>query len=266
MKRLCIALALITGILTGCASSQAPVDTTNFNDLVNLSRQQIVAEQPTGSKIRLQAIKETAMTLGAQGGLAWRAEQLNTMLESNRSTLSQVFNFNGLLLDKNILPPVLEQSNQSLNLANSTSLRIADRTYKIIQQARFVTTAPNWDQYLLMQYKKPEVPDSTLLPRNAEERKLWAQNIETGWQQGIDQANNIYAANLARLKRDYNGMTLYRKLLAQQMVSKPRVVQYNMGVTGDNDEMRINDQSLQITATPKFETNTKQWQPALIQN
>lgn len=161
MKRLCIALALITGILTGCASSQAPVDTTNFNDLVNLSRQQIVAEQPTGSKIRLQAIKETAMTLGAQGGLAWRAEQLNTMLESNRSTLSQVFNFNGLLLDKNILPPVLEQSNQSLNLANSTSLRIADRTYKIIQQARFVTTAPNWDQYLLMQYKNPRY----LIPR-----------------------------------------------------------------------------------------------------
>ena len=56
---------------------------------------------PSVSKIRSTAIIETAATLGAQSGLAWRAKQINQMLLKHQEALSNVFNFRQLLLKHN---------------------------------------------------------------------------------------------------------------------------------------------------------------------
>lgn len=252
--------------LSGCATPYTPVDTTNINDLKNLTQQQMRANKPTVSKIRLEALKDTALTIGSQGGLAWRANQLNIMFNQNAAELDQTFNFNGLLLDKNVIPPVLEYSQQSLNLAAPDVIRLSDSTYKIIKQAHFVTTAPTWREYLLMPYKKPGLPDSTLLPKSKRERKIWEKYIEIGWQNGIKQANTIYSNNLAELQRDFNGMILYKKLLAQNIVSKPFVAEANIGTTSnlDRSEIHVNDRILRITAIPKLNPNSKKWRPVLV--
>lgn len=252
-------------LLTGCATSQS-VDTTNLQDLQNLTREGTASSRPSVSKIRLDALKETALTIGAQGGLALRASQLDKMTQSQSADLSRIYNFNGVMLDHNVLPPVLQQSKQSLNLSDPDTIRISDRTYKILKQARFVTTSPTWRDYLILNYDKPEVPDSTLLPKSGQERDLWVQYINTGWENGIQQANNIYAANLARLQRDYKGMVLYRKLLTQNMVSKPYVAKSDLGITSnaDNSEIHINDKILRITAKPKLNANFIHWNPVVV--
>ena len=266
MKRLLFIL-LLCSFVVGCVTTQPQsVDTTNLYQLEGLT----VENAPTTSasaigNIRLEAIEETATSLGAQGGLAARAMQINALLEQNANKLDLVFNFQALLLNHNVLPPVLVESNQLLNLADPDTIRLADKTYKIVSQARFVTTAPNWRQYLLMDYQKPAVPDNTLLPRNVQEQRVWIQDINKGWQQGTMQAKTIYLANLARLERDYNGMILYRKLLAQNIISKPYVAQTDLGVTSndDNSQLYINDQVLRITALPELNPNSKQWRAVL---
>ena len=69
----------------------------------------------------------------------------------------------------------------------------------------------------------------------------------------------IFTDNLARLKRDYAGMVLYKKLLAQHMVSAPFVARTELGVTGGGSDMRINDQVLRITALPSLQSNSRKW-------
>lgn len=253
-------------LLAGCLEQPAQVDTTNLNDIERLT----VADAPstaasTIGNIRLQAIKETALSFGAQAGLALRAQQINKVLKSNTYQLDRTFNFRELLLNHNVLPPVLVQGDQLLNLATPDSIRVADKTYKIVAQAHFVTAPPNWRQYLFMNYKKPSVPDKTLLPRTPEEQQVWIKYIRQGWKNGLAQAKTIYLANLSRLERDYKGMVLYRELLAKNMVSKPYVATTALGVTSadHNSQLYINDKVLRITALPHLNPNSNQWR-ALI--
>ncbi len=267
MKYLKVFFTLLLFVLSGCTTSyQQQPSTDNLDVLHTLTQQSTSSNQPNIGRIRLKALKNTALTIGAQGALAWRSKQINMMLNQDSNNLSRIFNFNGLMLDHSVLPPVLEQSDQSLNLSDPNTIRVSDHTYKIIKQARFVTTSPNWRQYLRMNFKRPAVPNSTLLPKNKREREIWIKYVNIGWEKGIEQANNIFSDNLASLHRDFNGIILYRQLLAQHIVSKPFVARSKMGITSNasHTEMRINDQILRITALPTLNPNSKQWQPALI--
>jgi len=169
-----------------------------------------------------------------------------------------------MVLSHGIMPPVLEEGDYTLNLSDPNTIRVADRTYKIVQQARFATTPPNWREYLWMNYSKPSLPDKSLLPKNAEEQKVWKKGIAVGWEKGILQANNIFQQNLARLKRDYQGMALYRKLLQEKMISQPFVSRTELGITGDGDDMRINDQVLRIVELPKLQASGKNWNAIVV--
>lgn len=213
---------------------------------------------PVISALRAGSLRETALSVGARGGLAERAQQLNNILLNYEPLLAKIFQFYGILLDDNVLPPVLVEARSILNLNGSDAIRVADRTYKIINQARFVTAPPTWREYLWMSYDVPEMPDRSLLPRSKPERIIWERDIEEGWQAGLKQADLIFRENLNRLVRDFNGMILYRKLLAQNMVSPPYVAAINMGITGDGNDMAINDRVLRITAFPQLQASTSE--------
>lgn len=263
MKRkliLITVLSLTALSLSGCFKKS--IDTAKLSDLERLSTRVISQASASVSSIRLQALRDTAMTIGAQSGLADRAKQLNAVLEARAQHLSQVFNFDGMMLPHNVLPPILIEGRDSLNLATGESIRIADMTYEIQSQARFVTAPPTWRSYLWMDYKKPPIPDVSLLPKNQEERAIWKKYVDKGWKQGGEQAEAIFKENLARLKRDYSGMVLYRKLLAQNIVSAPFVAKTDLGVTGDGSNIRVNDQVLRITALPTLQADSKRWKPA----
>src|SRR5579872_607791 len=176
------------------------------------------------------------MSLGAQAGLAWASEKINIQLEKDRIYLESIFNFNAMMLSHGVIPPVLSEGDKSLNLADPNTIRVADKTYHIVEQARFSTTAPNWRDFLWLSYSKPELPDKTLLPRNEEEQKVWRAAVRVGWEKGIEQAYSIFKQNLARLKRNYRGMILYRKLLQQRMINAPFVARTELGVTGDGTD------------------------------
>lgn len=264
MKEYALIAIITLGLLTGCTHSQAKVDPTNMNDLQNMSESSAESTSILVSQIRLKALEDTALSLGAQGGLAWASQQINKRTERDNWYLETIYNFNGMMLSHGVLPPVLEEGNNSLNLADPSTIRIADKTYKIVQQARFATTPPNWREYIWLPFIKPELPNKVLLPRTSEERELWKKSIKIGWEKGIEQAYSIFQQDLARLKRDYNGMILYRKLLQEKMVSAPYVSKTELGVTGDGSDMRINDQVLRITELPKLQTDSSGWKAIVV--
>lgn len=257
--------SLVAAMITLVACSSTPkADTGTLTGLQALRGYPATAPKRRGNNaIRHAALQETALAVGAQSALAWRANNIDKALMNHKRTLDLAFNFQALVLDHNVLPPVLLEGQTTLNLDNTTAIRISDRMYEIAKQARFVTAPPNWRDYLWLDYKKPERPSITLLPQNSRERKIWKTYTAQGWTKGLEQAGHIFEDNLARLKQDYNGMVLYRKLLAQNMVSAPFVAKTELGVTGDDTHLNINDKVLRITALPTLNHNSKTWRPVL---
>ena len=269
IRKLCIGL-LILG-LPACGKPPPPpqpkIDTTNLSDLESLKRydpdkyDQSQAINP----IRMEALKNAAMTIGAQGALALRSEQIDDILDKDSKYLVRTFNFDSLMLPNNVLPPVLVEGRRTLNLDNNQTIRIADRTYTIAQQAKFVTAAPTWHDYLWMDFQKPAQPDNTLLPKNKHEAAVWQKYVTEGWRQGVNQANSIFAENVARMKRDYEGMILYKKLVDQNMISTPYVATTALGVTGGGSNLTVNDKVKRITALPQLNSEANNWKPAVAQ-
>jgi defect-in-organelle-trafficking protein DotC len=185
-------------------------------------------------------------------------------LEKDRGYLDSIFNFNAMVLSHGVMPPVLVEGDNSLNLADATTIRVADKTYRIVEQAHFSTTPPNWREYLWLSYEAPKLPIKNLLPKNAEEQKVWQDSVHSGWEKGIEQAYSIFQQNMARLKRDYAGMILYRKLLQMKMINAPYVSRTELGVTGNSENMRINDQVLRITELPQLQIQPKNWKAIVV--
>ncbi len=249
---------LLLALCAGCTSSSKPP-----RELIKISALKQGGATTSVSQMRTSALRDTAIAIGAQGGLAWRAERIDCVLKQQQKSLNQIYNFDALLLNKNILPPVLEEGRDPANIANCETIRAADAVYRIITPPCFVSLAPNWRQYLWMHYEKPEDPNATLLPKNRAEAAAWNCFVREGWQKGVEQANRIFEANLMRLNRDFKGMVLYHKLYAQNMVSAPFVAQADLGVTGDDREMRVNDRVLRITDTSRLNVDSHSWKAAI---
>lgn len=269
LKNLLLLLA-ITAMLSGCASN-SDVPAGNVDSLQGLQHMSSRYRGSLGANrngritdIRYSAIKETALSLGARSALSWQSDQINDILTDNATVLDQAFNFYGLILANNVLPPVLQEARNTLNLANPDTIRLASQVFRIKKQARFVTAPPTWRTYLWMDYPKPERPNFSLLPKNPMEQKVWNHYVQIGWRHGIRQADIIFSANLARLNSDFKGMILYRELYEQNMVSAPFVAKINLGITGNGRHMSINDQVLRITALPRLNLNSNTWKPVLI--
>lgn len=257
-----ISSILLVGTITVTVSCTTP--TANEASSQATLNKYHAASFPTGAAasiggIRHLSLRDAALSLGARAGLAWRAQQINGIVSRHERQLDLIYNFNSMLLDKNVLPPVLIEGRQTLDQSADDIIRVADRAFSIQSQARFVTMAPTWRDYLKLHYPEPEIPDTSLLPRNDIEKTVWDRYLDEGWQAGVTQADVIFAESLGRLKRDYEGMIRYRTLLAQNMVSLPFVAQVNLGVTGGDSQMAINDRILRITSLPQFIIASNEW-------
>jgi len=218
-------------------------------------------------QIRNDAMKEGALSYGARGGLAWRTYFIRQELETRARYMDKVFDFRQLLIPAPsgllIEPPVIGESVDAMLIEQGgQSAAVADRVYNIGRNARIVSTARTWRAYLERQWGTVTPPPDILLPANDAELAIWSANVDKGWQAGVDQADEIFQADLNKLASDYNGMVRYRTLLAQGMVSPPYALQTDRGVTGGGNEMRVGDRSVAITGLPQLQTGTQEWQPA----
>jgi defect-in-organelle-trafficking protein DotC len=217
--------------------------------------------------IRRDAIREAAISYGARGGLAARTFEIRRELETRALSLDKVYDFRQLLIPAPsgllIEPPVISESlNAMLIEGDGQQAAVSDRIYNIVNNAKIVSTARTWRTYLEREWGVVDPPPDILRPENEEERKLWTELVEKGWEEGVRQANEIFQDDLNVLMADFQGMVRYRVLLTQGMVSPPYALQVDRGVTGDGKEMRIGDRAVQITGVPELITGSEQWQPA----
>ena len=260
-----ITLILVALLIQACANNNS-----ELKNQESLNRLQILRNADKGktkvSAFRAQAIKDTAMSLGARGGLAFRSVQINKILSDHEPYLNRIFNFRPLVLNDNVLSPVLLEGRHSLKISGDAAIRINDRNYQIYAQARFITAPPTWRDYLWLNYLPPDSPHKSLLPKNTEERVLWKYFVAEGWTAGLMQADTIYRENLSRIKRDMEGMIRYKHLLMRNMVSPPYVAKLELGITGGGQDLTINDRVLRITSFPALINQAEDWKTEIIKH
>lgn len=217
--------------------------------------------------IRLDALKEAALSFGARGGLAKRTWEIRKNLDQRSRYLDKVYDFRNLLIAAPsgfmIEPPIVtEAMNAVIVDFSGQEAAVSDRIYNIIKNARIVSTPRDWRQYLEREWGEVTPPPALLVPKDEDEREIWEQYVRQGWKLGYEQADEIFNDDLSRLTLDFEGMVRYKLLLAQGMVSPPYALQVDRGVTGGGEEMRVGDRAVQITGVPEFVTGADQWKPA----
>jgi defect in organelle trafficking protein DotC len=216
--------------------------------------------------IRFEAVREGALSYGARGGLAWRTYEIRMEMETRARYLDQVFDFRQLLIAAPsgllIEPPIISESLDAMTIQQGgLEAAVSDRYYNISRNARIVSAPRTWRAYLERQWGEVSPPPDLLRPETADERKKWEDYFDRGWKAGVDQADEIFQADLNKLTADYQGMVRYRTLLSQGMVSPPYALQVDRGVTGGGNEMRVGDRAVSITGLPALQPETQEWSP-----
>lgn len=261
--------------LTQSLQAQRETDMASLQPPSTLGELKTIKKQKTDSgkastmplEIRNDAIREAALSYGARGGLSWRTYQIRADIESRSAYMDKVFDFRQLLIAAPsglmIEPPIVSEGNNAMIIADGgQSAAVSDRIFNINRNARIVSAPRTWRAYLERQWGKTSPPPDILLPTSMEEKKKWLAWVEEGWAAGVEQADEIFQADLNKLTGDYQGMVRYRMLLAQGMISPPYALQVDRGVTGGGNEMRVGDRAVSITGQPELNPGTQEWQPA----
>lgn len=252
------ALSAIALAFLGAASQAAPGAPT---------LDELIGAKPNGAQVngipelRYTALIETARTRGNSAGLAWEAKNIAARLEANGGNLDIIYNFGALMLEGNVLPPVLSKALDVYDQQDDKMIRLVGESYSIQQPARFTYVAPSWRSYLVFSdYQFDASAAPMVAPENDKEREVWRKATEEGYAMGVEQARQILDLSFRRLKADFEGMQLYRELLRKNMVTKPYVASGHYGVTGDKDKvLNVGETILTISATPEFVLDREQW-------
>lgn len=247
-------------LMASGASAQAPSDKAP-PELSDILKSTPASPDSSGiPTIRFNAIRETAVTYGARAGLARRTFENLKRLEKQGQSLDVIYNFQALMVEGNVVPPVLTETSDVYDQSSDEMLRVIGKVYRIEQQARFTYTTPNWRSYLLVGYDFDKDVVAAVTPQTGDERKLWEVGVKEGFALGVQQADDILKENFARLQRDFLGMVKYHEMLESGMVTKPYVGATKKGVTRAEDgSMHVGEVFLRITATPDFVSEPGKW-------
>ena len=217
------------------------------------------------SQIRMDGLKQSAMSYSAQKAVVWRYQVILAILQKNSIYLNQIYRFQDLLLKNNLLPPVLTMSANTANLGADNSLRLVGEEIKILKPAKLITAPPTWLDYVYLYKPERWESSSFIFPRTHEERKTWDDNVTIGWEKGLEQAESIFSINFSRLNQDFLGMLLYHHLLAENMISPTYTAKADIGITGNEHHIRINDKVVRITSHSELlPKNSSKWSPVIV--
>ena len=216
---------------------------------------------------RRAAMRAAALSFGSRAGLARRTWEIGRMLERFAPALDGVYRFRRLLLRREgflLLPPVLAETADAFRMArDGARAASARRVIRILAPARIVSAPPSWRDYLIRSWRPAEPPVSVLFPRDAAETEEWRRRLAEGWTAGRALADDVFAADLDRLNRDFEGIALWRRLHAARMVTAPSLEASRAGVAGHGRLMRIGETAAALGAPARLEIDAARWRPAV---
>lgn len=259
MKRTLVALSAL--LLLAASSSAFANDSDMAPSLDDLVKGSMGSSGTGIPDIRYNGLVETARTRGNGAGLAWESKNIALRLQQVGPGLDVIYNFVALMMEGNILPPVMSKAVDVYDQQSDDMINIVGVSYVKRQPARFTYVAPSWRSYLVFDdYKFDSSVAPLMSPSGDKELAVWNKALKEGYEMGVEQADQILDMNFKRLKADFQGMRLYRELLKNGLVTKPYISTGHFGITGDKDKvMNIGDSILKISVAPAFVMNEAEW-------
>lgn len=223
------------------------------------------AEEEDLTEIRRQALQEAAQGYGSRMGYARRSWEIEKLLQDRSSQLSEVFNFQRVVSEAPvkagyILPPIVSRSFDAFRSEDEgREASVAEEYLTIVEPGRIAPVAPTWRDYLLFTASEPERPADSLFPSSSMEKDLFTEWFEEGWTAGVTLAETEIDRRLSRLRRDYEGMLQYRRLVSMGMMDRIVIEDADFGVTGGGDEMRIGSRTVRIVSDAEFDADPRRW-------
>lgn len=248
------------------ATMRAPPDLASLQAFVPEAGPGISGTRvPFAAGKRASAVRLAALGFGARAGLAWRAWEIGAMLDRHAANLSAIYRFGDLVLREDgftVLPPAIAETRRAFRLNGSgTHAAAADRILRILEPARLVSAAPDWRDWLRRTWRPAEPPASVLFPRDEDEEARWRRLLAEGWARGRALADDIFAADLDRLNRAFEGVVLWHRLRRAARVTAPGIEIKRAGVSGHERLMRIGAASARIARPARFELDAGRWAP-----
>ena len=218
---------------------------------------------PFAAGKRASAVRLAALGFGSRAGLARRAWEIAAMLGRHAAKLGAVYRFGDLVLREGgftVLPPVLAETRRAFRLEPAgTRAASADRVLRIVEPARLVSAAPGWHDWLGRSWRPAEPPASVLFPRDRGEDARWRRLLAEGWAEGRALADDIFAADLDRLNRTFEGVVLWHRLNRAARVTAPGIEIERAGVSGHESLMRIGTAAARIARPARFKLDAGRW-------
>ena len=208
--------------------------------------------------MRPKAIREAARLVTFQTAMSWRYGQLVTETERYSAIMDTAFNFAPLMLTQDealIMPPLITRAGASMRIEDNATATAAKTTYELLEPARYIAVVPNWREFLMADdFPEPEQPNPAVLPKNAEERAIWRTAVREAWEQGLVEADQLYADNVSRMARSYRGVMLYHLLTAQHLMSRVNTASADLGTrrSDNGNKLNIGQKVYRITAPSAF--------------
>ena len=213
-------------------------------------------EQSAVQLMRPRAIREAARLVTFQTAMSWRYGQLVAETERYSAIMDTAFNFGPLLLTQGealILPPQIARAGASMRIEDGATATSAKTTYELLEPARYIAVVPNWREFLMADdFPAPEQPNPAVLPKNAKERAIWRAAVREAWEQGLAEADQLYADNASRMARSYRGVMLYHLLTAQHLMSRVNTASADLGTRTRGNKLNIGQKVYRITAPSAF--------------
>lgn len=223
--------------------------TRNMNDK---SRNGLVEQQ-----MRLKLIEDFARQSAIKAAMIATNKQINNIIQTDSRQLDAIYNFNALMIQGKVVPPVISEANDLYSQKGTDQIRLTKRVYNIEKQASFSSTAPNWRSYLNVNYEadafdKISFMGGDLSPRNEEEKRVWEKATVDGWNIGVNEAGIALQQKLERLNRDYIGMIKFHLLAMQGRITMPAISSYNLYDKNTGIQWSIDEKLLRIDTLPQF--------------
>ena len=219
--------------------------------------------------LRLAAMKESAISLGAQHGYVSRLDGHKAYFETHPE-IFDIFDFDLIMRlaapgdeEMYLLPPVIQRlDNVSAVSESATRVRISGLVHVIKRPARLVLNPPDWRQYLIWDEEVAvQQPSKALLPKTAEEQAMWSRWVAEGWKWGVLTADDEMRFRIRRLGEDFNGMVRYMTLAFQGKVKRPFIASQHTPVVGGGTEMRENESVYEISIPAQLHPQASDWDP-----
>lgn len=216
------------------------------------------AENTEERNLRIKVVEDTAMAAGIQAGVAWKYRKLFDEFEKRDTELCQIFDFGLLLLEGDVLPPVIVEVGPAIRVEKKSAYTSVIKHYKIIEDARFTSVPISWRDYFSYKFTNKESINAVLLPKNEQEKEIWKSKTREGFKKGVEHATILFLSQFSKLVRDFRGMILYHKLVKQNIITPPTIARGDYRTTVKDKELMIGERVFRVVMDSSFQ-DEKEW-------